>query len=637
MASLKLSDSAFGSVGLTIDENIDLAELSATLSALLGQAYQLDSLDVSNITQGGLPNFDIQLGTGGLTAVGLGLAGSRLTIGAFDTFFSSFALEDPLSLTGFETLAFTAQTVAPFIESVPRFDIFDGQIIDAPFEQLLTFDDSVRVFDFSAVGTGPLAVRLDAIAPGDTVDSPPFSGYRIIGNDGDTVVEGNSGFEDVSYYGSNIYILGEGSNVFLGGSDNAHVTGGSGPDALFGGFGDDILLGGAGNDVLFGGQSFNFGTSTLDGGEGNDWLYGSRGNHELTGGAGNDRFIFANAYDIVTGVQGEGGSVIVNTEAAVSDGQSGTNVITDFTVGADLLVFVLDDFMLLANPDIPLSLDVLQQAGNLGGATLNFSNSFNEVGESFTIEDTGGAMGVGNFIFRVEQSTGQLGDRQFLNESVLDNNQETFFDGAFEIVYRSAGQSQGADYDRFEWLSIQPTALLGQEPDGPIAGQDKFDLTALGLTDFVVDGGTDTREILNAEGVTSTVAGTEVAVEDILFTDVEFNYLLDALLGNEPPTDTSDFFLDSSDPDNPVYRAMHVEYSNIDGEEFMVYIDADRNGGFDLETDMVFFVRLDSDGTALNDVTDLFNPGGGTGIFIFDESQYDFWLTDDLAVIEPAP
>lgn len=661
MASLKLSDSAFGSVGLTITENLDLAALSASLSSLLGQNYQIDSLDVSNVTPGGVPNLDPELGTGGLTATGLGLAGSRLTVGAFDTFFSGFGVGDPLSVSGFETLAFTPQTVAPIGEFGAEFDIFDGEIFTYPSEQFLTFDDTLREFDFSAIGTGPLDVRLGAIFAGDTVESPAFSGYTMVGNAGDTVFRGNPGFQDVAYYGSNTYLLGEGNNTFFGGSDTASVIGGSGRDVmfvedgnnrldggdgndeLFGGFLDDTLLGGAGNDILFGGESLDAGTSTLDGGAGNDWLYGSSGNHELTGGADADRFVFANNYEIVTSVQGEG-VLTVNTGTAVSDLETGTNRVTDFVAGEDLLAFALDDIMLDPQSGGSLLLETGQQPGDTVESLLDVSILYGEVGESFTIEDAGGAMGVGNFIFMVEQSTALLTDRQYLDQSVFNLNQETSFDGSFELVYRSADQSQGADYDIFGGLRLQPVTAAADEPAGPIGGQDKFDLTALGLTDFAVDGGTDTREIVDAEGVATTVAGTETAVEDILFTDVEFDYLLDRLLATEPSQeDTSDFFLDNSDPDNPVYRAMHVEYTNTDGEAFIAYIDADRNGGFDLDTDMAFFVRLDLTGNSvfpvLDDVTELFNPlaeGGGTGIFIFDESQYDFWLNDEF-IVEPQP
>ncbi|MEQ9462596.1 MAG: calcium-binding protein, partial [Haliea sp.] len=513
-------------------------------------------------------------------------------------------------------------------------------------------------------------VYLDAIAPGDTAQNP--SGYTIIGNDGDTTLYGyvSPNPSGQPYNGSNTYVLGEGNNTFSGGDDNAHVTGGSGRDVLFGGtgdavllggdgadslfgedgdnlldagagndelfggFGNDTLLGGAGNDILFGGESFDSGTSTLDAGAGNDILFGSSGNHELTGGADGDRFVFANNYDIPVSLE-DGGSA-VNTGSDVSDGELGTNRLMDFDPTQDLLALALDDVMLDPQSG-SLSLDVEQQTGNLGESLLSFSINFNSEFEFFTVEDVLGDMGLASAIYMVEQSTPPIQDRQYLDQTVFNPSQDDSFDGAFELVYRSADQSQGASYDIFEFLRIQPVKFNVDPPEGPIGGQDKFDLTALGLTDFVVeDGGADTREILDAQGAATTVAGSEVAVEDILFSNADFDYLLDRLLQGSTE-DTSNFFFDDRDPDNPVYRAMHVEYTNTDGEEFFAYIDADRNGGFDLGTDMAFFVRLDflgSDG--LDDVTDLYNPlglDGGTGIFMFDESQYDFWLNDDFLVV----
>jgi len=657
MASLKLSESAFGTVGLTITENIDLAALSASLSALLGQTYQLDSLDVSSITQGGLPNFDPLLNTGGLTATGLGLVGSRLTIGAFDSFFGSFEVGDPLSFSGFETLAFTPQTVAPFADFV-WFSIFENSIINT-FEEPLTFDDTLRVFDFSAIGSGPLEVRLDAIAPGDT-DSTR-SGYTIIGNDGDTVFWGYEPFAELSYYGSNTYLLGEGNNTFFGGIDNAHVTGGSGRDVMYGGFGEnvllggggddslfvfsgnnlldggdgddelfggfgvDVLLGGAGNDVLFGGESFGDVGSILDGGDGNDWLYGSRGNHELTGGAGRDRFIFANDYNIVTSVEGEGGFVTVHTGFNVSDGESGTNVITDFASTEDLLVFGVRDVQ-LDFQESPADF-VLEFGEGQGGGQQVFFDVFSfqdESGEVFTIQDAQATIVESSVLLRVDQSDYQVVDGQRLDfEIFTDPQTEASRPASFEIVYRDAGQSQGQNFDRFYGLAINPVV-----EGAPLGGQDKFDLTAMQLTDFDIE------------------TGERLEVSDILFSFIDpqqesqftlFNLLNPDLTPEE--TVIEGFFHDT---ENGVSRAMHAEYTFNEFQEIMVYIDADGDGDFSLANDMVFllsgfdvgFQGFQEEITSASLFNDPTANGSGTGIFIFNESQYDFWFNDEFVVEE---
>lgn len=97
----------------------------------------------------------------------------------------------------------------------------------------------------------------------------------------------------------------------------------------------------------------------------------------------------------------------------------------------------------------------------------------------------------------------------------------------------------------------------------------------------------------------------------------------------------ADFFLDA---DFGVSRALHVEYARLgDSDQFeqiMVYIDADGDGDFSLANDMVFALsRLEGRPEGPLTATDLYNPlaeGGGTGIFIFNESQYEFWFNDEV-------
>ena len=624
MASLKLSESAFGSVGLTITENIDLLALSETLSALLGQTYQLDSLDVSNIRREGLPSFDQELGADGLTATGLGLVGSRLTIGAFDTFFASFQIGAPLSFSGFETLAVTPQTISDFIDFTPSFFIFEGGIGDS-FENILTFDDVLRTFDFSALGTASVEISLNTIAPGDTLDSP--GGYRIIANDGDTIIYGAQVFQEEQgepYFGSNSYVLGEGNNFFWGGNSNATVTGGSGRDVLFGGSGNDTLIGGAGNDLLFAGESFTGGTSALDGGAGNDWLYGSRGNHELTGGAGRDRFVFANDYDIITSAQGEGGFVTVNTGFNVSDGETGENVVTDFALAEDLLVFVVRDVQLDFQQS-PSDFLLEFGEGENGGQQV-FFDVFpfqDEFGEFFTVLDAQAAIVESSVLLRVEQSDYIVSDGQQLGfDMFTDPETEGSRPASFEIVYRDASQSLGQNYDRFFNLAINPV-VEGE----PLGGQDKFDFTAMQLTDFDIE------------------TGDRVEVSDILFTFIDlqqeqqftlFNFLFQDISPEQAVVEG--FFHDT---ENGVSRAMHAEYAFNESQEIMVYIDADGDGDFSLANDMVFLLSGFQSSVFQEQITaaDLFNDpsadGSGTGIFIFNESQYDFWFNDEFVPLQP--
>lgn len=85
------------------------------------------------------------------------------------------------------------------------------------------------------------------------------------------------------------------------------INGQGGNDTIAGLSGNDLLRGGDGNDTLFGGA----GADTLVGGNGNDVLNGGDSFDILTGGAGSDIFVLAP--------------------------QAGTDTITDFQTGTDLL------------------------------------------------------------------------------------------------------------------------------------------------------------------------------------------------------------------------------------------------------------------------------------------------------------
>ncbi|MEG4307513.1 S8 family serine peptidase, partial [Microcoleus sp. D3_18a_C4] len=105
---------------------------------------------------------------------------------------------------------------------------------------------------------------------------------RILGTNGDDIVTGDSP-----------------NNVLLGLRGNDSLDGAVGNDTLFGGKGNDTLLGSSGDDVLFGNR-------------GDDLLNGGLGSDSLTGGNGVDKFLLST--------------------------NSGTDTITDFEVGKDLLV-----------------------------------------------------------------------------------------------------------------------------------------------------------------------------------------------------------------------------------------------------------------------------------------------------------
>lgn len=91
-------------------------------------------------------------------------------------------------------------------------------------------------------------------------------------------------------------------------SGNGDLVGTADGDILMGLDGDDDIAGGAGNDILVGGD----GTDLLIGGADNDIIFGGEGDDTMTGGTGVDTFI-------------------------VREGDIGSDIITDFTLGEDKL------------------------------------------------------------------------------------------------------------------------------------------------------------------------------------------------------------------------------------------------------------------------------------------------------------
>ena len=123
---------------------------------------------------------------------------------------------------------------------------------------------------------------------------------ELFGNAGDDRMEGN-----------------DGNDLLHGGKGNDTGSGGLGDDTIYGDTGDDLIDGNAGNDLLNGGQ----GNDTLDGGSGND---------ELIGDVGDDLLFGAGGADTLTGGAGQDQFVLTPT--------SGSDLITDFTDGEDLIV-----------------------------------------------------------------------------------------------------------------------------------------------------------------------------------------------------------------------------------------------------------------------------------------------------------
>lgn len=122
----------------------------------------------------------------------------------------------------------------------------------------------------------------------------------ILHNDAEVVVEDASGGKDsIQAHGiSSIDLTStQYANVeYVENKDtiSIHITGAAVAERLVGNDGDDILEGGGGNDILVG----NAGNDSLDGGAGNDSLVGGTGNDTLRGGAGSDTMIGGEGDDL---------------------------------------------------------------------------------------------------------------------------------------------------------------------------------------------------------------------------------------------------------------------------------------------------------------------------------------------------
>ncbi|WPN56566.1 retention module-containing protein [Pseudomonas sp. P9_31] len=178
-------------------------------------------------------------------------------------------------------------------------------------------------------------------------------GHTLTGTSGDDVL--------VAGTGNNVINAGDGNDVLTAGSGNNEMHGGAGNDLLFSGAGNDLLDGGTGNDTasyahatagvtvdlsqLAAQNTVGAGTDTLTGIENltgsnfNDSLTGDNNSNIINGGLGNDALNGGGGDDVLIG--GLGNNTLTGGSGADTfewlKGNSGHDVITDFTPGADKL------------------------------------------------------------------------------------------------------------------------------------------------------------------------------------------------------------------------------------------------------------------------------------------------------------
>ncbi|MFJ2714845.1 retention module-containing protein [Pseudomonas sp. NPDC087346] len=170
--------------------------------------------------------------------------------------------------------------------------------------------------------------------------------------------------------GDDILVAGTGNNILNGGDGNDVLTAGSGNNEMHGGAGNDLLYAGPGNDILDGGtgidtvsyahatagvtvnlsllgaqNTIGAGTDTisnvenLTGSNFNDTLTGDNNNNVINGGLGNDTLNGGGGDDLLIG--GMGNNTLTGGPGADTfqwlKGNSGHDVVTDFTPGTDKL------------------------------------------------------------------------------------------------------------------------------------------------------------------------------------------------------------------------------------------------------------------------------------------------------------
>ncbi|MGB3533715.1 MAG: tandem-95 repeat protein [Microcoleaceae cyanobacterium] len=192
----------------------------------------------------------------------------------------------------------------------------------AVFEDIVP--EGTETINFTLLNGEEYEVNADASGFTVTIEDGGIIGTdgadTIVGDDMDNSIDAMAGDDLVAgLLGDDVILGGDGDDVLRGDANSrASSTGAGGDDIIFGGAGNDRIGGKDGNDLLSG----DAGDDMIFGDAGDDTIMGVTGNDTLTGddfsgGNGSDLFIFGNG--------------------------DGTDTITDFEVGTDLIGLVEDE------------------------------------------------------------------------------------------------------------------------------------------------------------------------------------------------------------------------------------------------------------------------------------------------------
>lgn len=191
---------------------------------------------------------------------------------------------------------------------------------------------------------------------------------RIIGLDGDDILNGGSGGDDIIDGGADddTIIAADGNNQLIGGNGDNQITAGDGNNLITGGSGDDVVAVGNGSNTMTLGDGDNtvsaghggnaistgIGDDTITTGDGNDTILAGDGGNMVASGGGDDRIATGRGDDVIDAgagsdriAAGRGDDDITGgagSDAIVYDGdlaQIGFDTLRDFASGTDTLEF----------------------------------------------------------------------------------------------------------------------------------------------------------------------------------------------------------------------------------------------------------------------------------------------------------
>lgn len=282
-----------------------------------GAAGKVVRIDVSDVTDGGVPSFSEVAITGTLfgdnmeTGMAKGAYGAVFLDGDGNLYYGLNKGDHDLDAsTGSQGAIFrvnvdweTGQAYSEFMAEAQATGSNDGTVDPRSADAFIEID-----------AASPVLLRNPELvqSQGGNDDLRGGAGNdQMFGNAGDDTLHGGTGDDRLS--GD------EGNDNISGGSGNDRAAGGVGNDSLRGEQGDDTLSGDAGRDYINAGS----GADALDGGSDADKLVGGSGSDTLMGGSGDDHLWGGNW-------RGDG-----STDTFVVSGGSGKDIIHDFEVEHD--------------------------------------------------------------------------------------------------------------------------------------------------------------------------------------------------------------------------------------------------------------------------------------------------------------